>query len=106
MLLEHFAARYQTSAKQRNCDPNGELIKALWKGKIPLKTTFWRFGFFGLLILNIPFIVVEEYPTEIFGVSLFIYWMMTTGYALFISVAIWRWARIKVPSEGRLVALD
>lgn len=69
------------------------LIRALWRGNIPLAKTYWLYGFLVLLLLNLPLIIIETYPpnpstlaTVLVGANTLIILI----YCVFILVAVWR----------------
>lgn len=70
-----------------------DLIKALWRGDIPLIKTYWVYACLGLLLLKIPLIIVEEFPlppSALADAFLFLYTVFAFLYWAFMSVALWR----------------
>ena len=71
------------------------LIRALWRGHVPLVETYWLYGVVGTLILNTPYIAEDSYSdademTMITAVFFLIYSWFGIGYIIFICVSIWR----------------
>src|SRR6267142_4194004 len=71
-----------------------ELIKALWRGDVPLVKTYWLFGVAVGLLVNVAFIYIEYQPAafasavghvSVLGLAIFVF-----IYSAFISVAVWR----------------
>ena len=70
------------------------LIKALWRGEIPLYKTFWLFGFAVNFLLNITFLYFEFQPhvlSNIMGIIFFgVLVLFAVVYGPFILIATWR----------------
>lgn len=70
------------------------LIKDLWKGDIPLVTTFWIYNFLANIILAIPGIIIETTWTQEtinqYSATIYLYFLITILYSLLILVALWR----------------
>ncbi len=69
-----------------------DLVKALWRGDIPLVVTYWLYGVLGSLLLRIPLLIWEEYPptSPVLAGVVLAYFVMIVVYTVFIAVAIWR----------------
>ena len=81
-----------------------DLIKALWRGEIPLARTYWLFGavaglFFGAAFLYIEFNAVSFWSSSLGMIVIYGLFSAYLIYFLFIYIAIWRSAG-KYPGPG------
>ena len=70
------------------------LIKDLWRGDIPLVTTFWIYNFLANIILSIPFFIMDVAWTDDiyvkYSATIYLYTFITIAYSLLILVSLWR----------------
>ncbi len=70
------------------------LITSLWSGDVPLGRAWWVYGALIGFLLQLPLIVIKEYPipveTEPMRSLVVTYAILVVVYSIFISVAIWR----------------
>ena len=70
------------------------LIQSLWSGDVPLGRAWWFYGALIGILLQLPLIVINEYPIPVETApmrSLVVaYAILVVVYSIFISVAVWR----------------
>jgi hypothetical protein len=70
------------------------LIKAIWRGDVPLMKTYWLNGFIasiltGMAVYNFPKLALSSLSATVYVVLVFLY-LFVIIYSVFTCVAIWR----------------
>lgn len=85
-----------------------DLIKELWRGNVPLSTTFWLFGFGVNLLLNISMLYLNLQPdlvtTKIGLVFFLLLLSVYVVYGPFILISVWRSANKYQGLRGYAIA--
>jgi hypothetical protein len=71
------------------------IVKALWRGEVPLWKTYWVFGFCVSTTFNVALLYLRTHILSVYSQSggKALFWIVWSGaviYGLFILVAIWR----------------